>query len=78
MTEKSGKAPAGKKPAAKKKKPSAAKPASSFRLSAAEKKLVQNYRKCNALEKKLIDFVAERAAGGVTKLDGIEKLMNQE
>ena len=65
MTEKSGKAPAGKKPAAKKKKPSAAKPASSFRLSAAEKKLVQNYRKCNLIEKKLIETITEKAAGGI-------------
>lgn len=61
MTEKSGKAPAGKKPAAKKKKPSAAKPASSFRLSAAEKKLVQNYRKCNLIEKKVIETIVEKA-----------------
>ena len=61
MTEKSGKAPAGKKPAAKKKKPAAAKPASSFRLSAAEKKLVQNYRKCNLIEKKVIETIVEKA-----------------
>ena len=61
MTEKSGKAAAGKKPAAKKKKPAAAKPASSFRLSAAEKKLVQNYRKCNLIEKKVIETIVEKA-----------------
>lgn len=60
MTEKSVKA-AGKKPAAKKKKPAAAKPASSFRLSAAEKKLVQNYRKCNLIEKKVIETIVEKA-----------------
>jgi hypothetical protein len=61
MTEKSVKAAAGKKPAAKKKKPAAAKPASSFRLSAAEKKLVQNYRKCNLIEKKVIETIVEKA-----------------
>jgi hypothetical protein len=60
VTEKSVKA-AGKKPAAKKKKPAAAKPASSFRLSAAEKKLVQNYRKCNLIEKKVIETIVEKA-----------------
>ena len=61
MTEKSVKAAAGKKPASKKKKPAAAKPASSFRLSAAEKKLVQNYRKCNLIEKKVIETIVEKA-----------------
>lgn len=46
----------------------AKKPASSsttLKLSAKEKKLVQNYRKCNALEKQLIDVVTEKAAGGL-------------
>lgn len=56
------KAMAKKKPAAKKKKTTAAKkPGSSIRLTAAEKKLVQNYRKCNLIEKKVIDTIVEKA-----------------
>ncbi len=61
---------AAKKPAssAKKKKTSAAKKkktSASIRLSAAEKKLVQNYRKSNLIEKKLLDFAAEKFAEGI-------------
>lgn len=60
---------AAKKPAssAKKKKTSAAKKktSTSIRLSAAEKKLVQNYRKSNLIEKKLLDFAAEKFAEGI-------------
>ena len=56
------KAMAKKKPATKKKKTTAAKkPGSSIRLTAAEKKLVQNYRKCNLIEKKVIDTIVEKA-----------------
>ncbi|MBR3202286.1 MAG: hypothetical protein IKF60_01730 [Solobacterium sp.] len=56
------KAMAKKKPAAKKKKTTAAKkPGTSIRLTAAEKKLVQNYRKCNLIEKKVIDTIVEKA-----------------
>ena len=56
------KAMAKKKPAAKKKKTTATKkPGSSIRLTAAEKKLVQNYRKCNLIEKKVIDTIVEKA-----------------
>ena len=56
------KAIAKKKPAAKKKKTTAAKkPGTSIRLTAAEKKLVQNYRKCNLIEKKVIDTIVEKA-----------------
>ena len=56
------KAAAKKKPGAKKKKTTAAKkPGSSIRLTAAEKKLVQNYRKCNLIEKKVIDTIVEKA-----------------
>ena len=50
------------KTTAKKKKTSTS---SSIRLSAAEKKLVQNYRKCNLIEKKLIETITEKAAGGI-------------
>ena len=57
---------AKKKPAASaKKKPaaSAAKASSSqLKLTAAEKKLVQNYRKCNKLEKELIAVLVEKAS----------------
>ena len=49
------------KTAAKKKKTSS----SSIRLSAGEKKLLQNYRKCNLIEKKLIETITEKAAGGI-------------
>lgn len=53
---------AKKKPAAKKKKTTTAKkPSTSIRLTAAEKKLVQNYRKCNMIEKKVIDTIVEKA-----------------
>ena len=59
-----------KKPASssKKKKTSTAKKkktSASIRLSAAEKKLVQNYRKSNLIEKKLLDFAAEKFAEGI-------------
>ena len=50
------------KTTAKKKKTSTS---SSIRLSAAEKKLGQNYRKCNLIEKKLIETITEKAAGGI-------------
>ena len=54
-----------KKPSSNAKKPSTAakKPAASIRLSAAEKKLIQNYRKCNLIEKKLVETLAEKASG---------------
>ena len=60
---------AAKKPASssKKKKTSSAKKktSTSIRLTAAEKKLVQNYRKSNLIEKKLLDFAAEKFAEGI-------------
>ena len=61
---------AAKKPASssRKKKTSTAKKkktSASIRLSAAEKKLVQNYRKSNLIEKKLLDFAAEKFAEGI-------------
>lgn len=49
------------KTAAKKKKTTS----SSIRLSADEKKLLQNYRKCNLIEKKLIETITEKAVGGI-------------
>ena len=49
------------KTAAKKKKTTS----SPIRLSADEKKLVQNYRKSNLIEKKLLDFAAEKFAEGI-------------
>lgn len=49
------------KTAAKKKKTTS----SPIRLSADEKKLLQNYRKCNLIEKKLIETITEKAAGGI-------------
>ena len=57
----SGKTTAAKKPAAK--KPATAKKTSSaLRLSAEEKKLIQNYRKCNSVAKMMITAAVEKAA----------------
>ena len=75
------KKPAAKKPAsstAKKKKTSAAKkkPASSIRLTAAEKKLVQNYRKSNMIEKKILDLAAEKFAEGIDAASVVNLLRN--
>lgn len=66
-----GKKQTEKKTAASKKKTSSQAKTSSrktssaaqLKLSAAEKKLVQNYRKCNALEKELISALTEKASG---------------
>ena len=75
---KTGSAAAGKKPAAKtgstaavnkraaKTGSTAAKKkttSSSIRLSAAEKKLIENYRKCNDMTKTMISAVVEKIAG---------------
>ena len=49
---------AKKKPAASTAKASSAQ----LKLTAAEKKLVQNYRKCNKLEKELIAVLVEKAS----------------
>ncbi len=51
---------------------------SSIRLSAAEKKLITNYRKCGTLQKQIISLVVEKVAGGITRLDGIERMINME
>ena len=57
---------AKKKPASTAKKKPAASTArassSQLKLTAAEKKLVQNYRKCNKLEKELIAVLVEKAS----------------
>ena len=83
----SGKTTAAKKPAAK--KPAAAKKTSSaLRLSAEEKKLIQNYRKCNSVAKMMITAAVEKAAekygsdksdkedSGSASVPGLESLMN--
>ena len=56
---------AAKKPAAKTESTTAKKKAasSSIRLSAAEKKLIENYRKCNDMTKTMISAVVEKIAG---------------
>ena len=76
------KKPAAKKPASstakKKKKTSDAKkkPAASIRLTAAEKKLVQNYRKSNMIEKKILDLAAEKFAEGIDAASVVNLLRN--
>jgi len=77
------KAPAAKKtakkPASSKKKKTAAakkKTTASIRLTAAEKKLVQNYRKGNLIEKKILDFAAEKFAEGIDAASVINLLRN--
>ena len=83
----SGKTTAAKKPAAK--KPAAAKKTSSaLRLSAEEKKLIQNYRKCNSVAKMMITAAVEKAAEkygsdksdkediGSASVPGLESLLN--
>ncbi|HAS21190.1 MAG TPA: histone H1 [Lachnospiraceae bacterium] len=83
----SGKTTAAKKPAAK--KPAAAKKTSSaLRLSAEEKKLIQNYRKCNSVAKMMITAAVEKAAekygsdksdkedSGSASVPGLESLLN--
>ena len=66
-----------KKKTASKPKTTAKKKTSSasIRLSAAEKKLVQNYRKCNAIEKKVIDAAVAKAAEGMDVKDLLGSLM---
>ena len=43
--------------------------ASTFRVSAAEKKIITNYRKCNPLVKKIIAVLAEKGSGTVTRAE---------
>ena len=59
QTSKTGKTSAAKKPASSKKTDSGVK------LSAAEKELIRNYRKCSAIEKKFVSAVTEKAATGL-------------
>lgn len=68
---------AKKKPAsstAKKKKSTS----TALKLTAAEKKLITNYRKCGTLQKQIIALVIEKVAGGTTKLEGIERLIDDQ
>ncbi|MDO4414207.1 MAG: hypothetical protein Q4C20_03950 [Erysipelotrichaceae bacterium] len=65
---------AKKKPASSTAKKKTA--SNTVRLSAAEKKLVTDFRKCGTIQKKIISLVVEKVAGGTTKLDGIERLLN--
>lgn len=48
------------------------------RLTAAEKKLIANYRKCGTLQKQIIALIIEKVAGGTTKLEGIERMINDQ
>ncbi|MBQ1512233.1 MAG: hypothetical protein IIZ52_01925 [Erysipelotrichaceae bacterium] len=50
---------------------------SSFRLSNAEKSLIRNYRKCNAIEKKLVDGLADKLAGGIDYSAILSALLGQ-
>ncbi|MDO5439137.1 MAG: hypothetical protein Q4F09_03805 [Erysipelotrichaceae bacterium] len=58
-----------------KKKTSSA--SSGVRLSNAEKTLIRNYRKCNAIEKKLVDALAEKLAGGIDYSAILSALLGQ-
>lgn len=51
---------------------------STIRLTAAEKKMITNYRKCGTLQKQIIALLIEKLAGGLTKLDGIERLIDDQ
>jgi hypothetical protein len=68
---------AKKKPAstAAKKKTSSS---TALKLTAAEKKLITNYRKCGSLQKQIIALIVEKVAGGLTKIDGIERMINDQ
>lgn len=60
-----------------KKKTTKKKSSTSIRLTAEEKKIIQNYRKCNLLEKMIIRTLTEKASGELSKLVNVERLMNQ-
>ena len=56
-----------------------------FRVSAAEKKLLTNYRKCNALVKKVINVLAEKGSGNISRAEvegltrgGMESLLDDQ
>ena len=59
-----GRTSARRKTSSAAKKP-AAKTSNTVRLTAAETELLKNYRKCSAIEKKFINAVTEKAAGGM-------------
>ncbi len=65
---------AAKKPAAAAKKKTSN---TTLKLSAAERKLVQNYRKCNVIEKEVISALTEKAAGDLLKDIGGGKILGQ-
>ncbi len=46
-----------------------------LKLSAAEKKLITNFRKCNDLEKTIITALTEKAAGGLGSVSDLLKQM---
>lgn len=82
IVDEKGKSTTGKKPAstAAKKPAAAAKKKTSgttLKLSAAERKLVQNYRKCNVIEKEVISALTEKAAGDLLKDLGGGKILSQ-
>ena len=64
-----------KKPAAKTSKKTSS--ATNLKLTAAEKKLVQNYRKCNVIEKEVISALTEKAAGDLLKDITGNKILSQ-
>ena len=64
-SKKTGTTSAKKKTTTTAKKKTSTSSSTTLKLSAKEKKLVQNYRKCNALEKQLIEVITEKAAGGL-------------
>ncbi len=67
---------AKKKTAKKKTGTTTRKTGTSLKLSAAEKKMVTNYRKCNSLEKELISALCEKCAGGTAVKDMLSLLQN--
>lgn len=40
--------------------------------------MITNYRKCGTLQKQIIALLIEKLAGGLTKLDGIERLIDDQ
>ncbi|MBQ9047877.1 MAG: hypothetical protein IJ120_08245 [Solobacterium sp.] len=74
MTER---AAASKKTTTAKKKTTKKKTSTAIKLTAKEKKLVQNYRKCSVLEKMIFDVLMEKAAGGLTKDIDLQRLIEQ-
>ena len=65
---------ARKTSASAKKKPAAS--ASAVKLSASERALIRNYRKCSAAEKKIVDAVAEKLSGDID-IGGILSILKE-